>query len=76
MRRPSGTSAIPARAIASGARPRIDVPASRTSPADVGTTPMIACSVVDLPAPFGPIRPTSSALPTSRLRPRTAGTEP
>ena len=40
------------------------------------TTPMIACSVVDLPAPLGPIRPTISPRPTSRLRPRTAGTAP
>ena len=76
MRRPSGTSAIPARAIDSGERPRTDRPDRRTSPAAVRTTPMIACSVVDLPAPFGPIRPTSSPRPTSRSSPRTAGTEP
>ena len=37
---------------------------------------MIACSVVDFPAPFGPIRPTISPLPTSSETPRTAGTEP
>ena len=76
MRLPSGTSAMPARAIVSGERPRTDWPERRTSPAAGGTTPMIACRVVDLPAPFGPIRPTSSARPTSRLSPRTAGTEP
>ena len=29
-------------------------------PRAAGTRPMIACSVVDLPAPFGPIRPTIS----------------
>ena len=37
---------------------------------------MIACSVVDFPAPFGPISPTISPSPTSRVRFRTAGTEP
>ena len=36
--------------------------------------PMIACSVVDLPAPFGPIRPTiSPAADLERRAPRTAG---
>ena len=37
---------------------------------------MIACSVVDFPAPFGPISPTSSPRSIARLSPRTAGTEP
>src|SRR3954468_5795570 len=37
---------------------------------------MIACSVVDLPAPLGPIRPTISWRPTRRLRSRTAETLP
>src|SRR5437667_6912893 len=37
---------------------------------------MIACSVVDLPAPFGPIRPTISPTSTRSARSRTAGTEP
>ena len=32
----------------------------RTSPPARGTRPMIACSVVDLPAPFGPMSPTIS----------------
>ena len=59
----------PARAIASGARPRSDAPARRTSPAAGRTTPMIACSVVDLPAPFGPIRPTSSPAPDLEVEP-------
>src|SRR2546423_12141918 len=76
MWRPSGTRAIPARAIASGARPRSERPLWRTSPRAIGTRPMIACSVELLPAPFGPIRPTISPLPTSKLRPRTAGTAP
>src|SRR5438132_7272927 len=76
MRRPSGTSAIPERVIDSGLRPRIERPARRTSPARGATRPTIACSVVDLPAPFGPIRPTISPLPTVRLRSRTAATAP
>ena len=58
MQRPSGTSEIPERAIASGGGPHRLLPASRMSPAAAGTTPMIACSVVDLPAPLGPISPT------------------
>ena len=59
-RRPSGTSAIPLRAIDSGLRPRSDLSPKTMSPARGGTSPMIACSVVDLPAPFGPISPTIS----------------
>src|SRR5438093_6568100 len=74
MRLPSGTSAIPDLAIRSGARRRIDRPERRMSPAAGRTRPMIACSVVLFPAPFGPIRPTISPRPTLRLRPRTAGT--
>ena len=74
--RPSGTSAMPAEAIRSGDRPRTDAPASRTSPADAATSPVIACSVVDLPAPLGPMRPTISPSSTVNETPRTAGTEP
>ena len=64
-----------------GPRDRLRRAAAQRSPVEpdvaalaAGTTPMIACRVVDLPAPFGPIRPTSSPAPTSRLSPRTAGT--
>ena len=46
--------------IASGERPRSDRSPSRTSPAAGGTSPMIAWSVEDFPAPFGPIKPTIS----------------
>ena len=79
MRRPSGTSATPRRAMSSGRRPTSDVPSSRTSPPVTGAAPMIACSVDDLPAPFGPIRPTiSPGLHLEReaahgLRPRRSG---
>ena len=52
----------------SGAAPRSERPASRISPRCAGTTPMIESSVVDLPAPLGPISPTISPRPTSRSR--------
>ena len=58
MRRPSGTSAMPRRATSSGRRPTSERPSSSTSPPAIGAEPMIACSVDDFPAPFGPIRPT------------------
>src|SRR4051795_10142513 len=74
MWRPSGTSATPRRATSSGRRPRSERPCSRTSPPVTGTAPMTACSVEDLPAPFGPTRPTISPRPTARSMPRTAGT--
>src|SRR5918992_4861699 len=76
MRRPSGTSAIPARAMLSGVRRRSDWPSSSTSPPCTGTRPVTAWSVVDLPAPFGPIKPTISPLPTRSDSSRTAGTAP
>src|ERR1051325_1302875 len=76
MWRPSGTSATPRRAIRSGLEPRRERPWSRTSPEAILTTPITACSVDDLPAPLGPTRPTISPRPTSRSRPRTAGTPP
>ncbi len=67
---------MPARAIVSGFLPTIDAPARRMSP-DLGRTrPVIACRVVDLPAPFGPISPTISPFPTVRSSFRTAGTDP
>ena len=49
-----------ARATSSGRGRASDAPSSRTSPPATGAAPMIACSVDDLPAPFGPIRPTIS----------------
>ena len=61
---------------ASGARPRRDAPPAGSRRARAPTRPMIACSVVDLPAPFGPIRPTISPRPTSSERSRTAATPP
>ena len=49
---------------------------TRMSPPVTGAAPMIACSVDDLPAPFGPISPTISPGCTSNDRPRTASTPP
>ena len=73
MWRPSGTRPMPARARSSG-WPRSRAPRRRISPrGDAATRPMIACSVVDLPAPLGPIRPTISPRPSVRRRSRTAG---
>src|SRR5947208_1027295 len=72
IRRPSGTRAMPARAIDSAERRRSGWPCRLISPRCAGSRPMTACSVVDFPAPFGPIRPTMSALPTPRLRMRHA----
>ena len=63
---PRGRARHPHGRSLSGLRPASVSPRRRTVPARVGTTPMIACSVVDLPAPFGPIRPTISPRPTER----------
>ena len=49
---------------------------TRSSPPASGTRPTIAASVVDLPAPFEPTRPTISPSSTSRSRCWTAGAEP
>src|SRR6266496_1763535 len=76
IRRPSGTRAMPARAIDSTERRRSACPFSLISPRWAGCRPMIALSVVDFPAPFGPIRPTISPLPTRSVRSRTAETLP
>src|SRR6266516_3973144 len=70
--RNSCTTGTPARATSSGLLPRTDRPCRRTSPAALGTRPMIACSVDDLPAPFGPIKPTISPRSTVSDSPRTA----
>ena len=58
------------------ARRAAALPCSRISPPASGTARITASSVVDLPAPFGPIRPTISPRSSRRLRPRTAGTAP
>ena len=71
IRRPSGHERDRRRGRSTPARGRgATCPRSRTSPPAAGTTPMIACSVVDFPAPFGPIRPTSSPAGDAQARGR------
>ena len=76
MRRPSGTSAMPRRRISSGASPTIDCPSNTISPATGASAPVIVISVVDLPAPLWPTRPTNSPSLTSSVRPWTAAMRP
>ena len=74
--RPSGTSATPRRTIRSGASPTRLVAASTIEPPTGGTSPRIAVSVVDLPAPFGPIIATISPSLTSNEIECSAATRP
>ena len=46
--------------------PSSGLPSSRTVPAVACTTPVMTRSIVVLPAPFGPIRPSSSPCCTSK----------
>src|SRR5215471_15931758 len=52
------------------------MPSNRIDPLDGFTSPEIARSVVLLPAPFAPNRPTASPSPISIETPEIAGTEP
>ena len=56
----------PSLARASGRRPARSMPSKRTSPLVIGVKPVMASMNVVLPAPFGPISPTS--LPASHVR--------
>ena len=67
--------ASPRRARACGGRPVRSSPSSSTRPCE-RTKPVIASMKVVLPAPFGPIRPTSCPSPTSRSTSTTACTPP
>ena len=51
-------------------------PSSRMRPPRAALSPLIAFSVVDLPAPLEPISVTISPLRTSRLTPFSAWIEP
>src|SRR6185295_18853975 len=64
---------IPSSTSASGASPATDVPSNSICPADGLTRPEIAFNVVDLPAPFAPIRATISPRLISISIPRKAG---
>ena len=65
MRRSSGTHAMPRRAMAWAPSPVMSSPRNRTRPGRGRTMPMMALRVVVLPAPFRPMRVTTS--PSSRL---------
>src|SRR3954452_13172937 len=76
MRRFSGTSEMPRRRMRSGDRPSMRLPSKAIVPRAGRRTPVIVISVVDLPAPLWPTRPTSSPSSTSSDRPCTAATRP
>ena len=75
MRRPSITWKMPRRTILSGSMPLMRSPSNTisprvTSPSSVLSSPEIAFSVVDLPAPLAPSSATMAPFGTSRLKPR------
>ena len=76
MRRPSGTCEQPSATIASGRSRVTSTPSSRMRPALGRTSPLIARSSVDLPAPFEPISVTISPARTSNETPRSAWIAP
>ena len=67
MPRSSGQMAMPARAIARAGRPISSRPPNCTEPLRLPRMPMIAFSVVVLPAPLRPSRVTTSPSRTSKL---------
>ena len=69
MRRPSGTSPMPMRAMRFGARPARSRPSSRMRPRRAGSSPMIVRTVVLLPMPLRPISETTSCAPTDSVMP-------
>src|SRR5262245_40878358 len=75
MPRPSGTCAMPARAIPSGVRFVTSRP-SNVIPPSVRTVPDTARSVVVFPAPFAPRRATTSPSSTVTVTPCSARTGP
>ena len=75
-RRPSGLWAIPPLTIACGVAVVMSAPLKRIVPCRGRLRPLIARSVVDLPAPFAPISVTISLLPTVSETPFSAWIEP
>ena len=67
--RSSGQNATPCRAMRSIDRPMSSLPSNTTEPTRLRTMPMIAFSVVVLPAPFRPSSVTTSPSRTSRSTP-------
>jgi hypothetical protein len=74
--RPSGTCTMPACTRWRADLPARSMPSKRIVPPQVGWTPEIARSNVDLPAPFAPTSATSSPRPTPRSMPDSAGMRP
>ena len=74
--RPSGTITRPCLTRSQAPWPLIGLPMNSISPAATGCMPVMAFSVVVLPAPLAPIRLTSSPCWTSKLTPLTAWMPP
>ncbi len=74
--RPSGDSAMPRATISWGGASVMSSPPNRILPALAGVSPLIARSVVDLPAPLEPISVTTSPSCTSSETPRSASMLP
>ena len=68
--------AIPARLRASGVSAVMSTPSRSTVPPSGRTKPDRSSNKVVLPAPLGPMRPTTSPLETDRSTPSTAATDP
>src|SRR5882672_1610667 len=64
------------RRLAGSASPWMARPSMSTWPASAATSPQIIATVVVLPAPFGPSRPTISPRPTSKPAPATTARPP
>ena len=74
--RPSGAWEIPRCTISDGGVSPISSPSKRIDPSRTGVSPEIERSVVDLPAPFEPIRVTISPSFTSSEMPFRASIVP
>ncbi len=75
-RRPSGLCAMPPATIVCGDAEVMSRPSNRIVPWRGRLSPLIARSVVDLPAPFAPISVTISPAPTRREMPLSAWMAP
>ena len=76
MRRPSGDWEIPRWTISCGGVSPISSPSKRIDPSRGGVSPEMERRVVDLPAPFEPIRVTISPSLTSSETPLRASIVP
>ena len=66
----------PSRAIRCGGQPATSTPSTRTDPPSGRSTPRIDFITVDLPDPFGPIRPRISPAWIEKLTSLTAASPP